>query len=70
MKSFKKFITEQAPPTIRVTVPLFIRMLEYAKEDAKTDLDLHVATEKAQALHDKGIEILDMENYETITGKS
>jgi hypothetical protein len=33
--------------TITMDVPLFIRMLEYAKEDAKTDMDLHIATEKA-----------------------
>ncbi len=36
-------------PTDKLTldVPLFIRLLEYAKEDAKTDMDLHTATEKA-----------------------
>ena len=27
--------------TITVDVPLFIRLLEYAREDAQTDMDLH-----------------------------
>jgi hypothetical protein len=31
--------------TITMNIPLFIRMLEYAKEDAKDDIDLHKVTE-------------------------
>lgn len=31
---------------IRLTVPLFLRLLEWAKEDATTDVDLHFLTEK------------------------
>ena len=30
---------------ITVDVPLFIRLLEYAREDAKSDMDLHKVTE-------------------------
>jgi hypothetical protein len=26
---------------IKLDVPLFIRLLEYAREDAKSDMDLH-----------------------------
>lgn len=53
---------------ITMDVPLFIRMLEYAREDAKTDMDLHDVTEKAIALSSTG-EILDMSKYEDIVGK-
>ena len=54
--------------TIMMDVPLFMRMLEYAKEDAKTDMDLHHVTEKAIALSTNG-EILNMDNYDEIVGK-
>jgi len=37
-----------AVDTITMDVPLFIRMLEYAREDAKTDIDLHDVTEKGE----------------------
>jgi len=30
---------------IKLTLPIFIRLLEYAKEDAKTDMDLHFIAE-------------------------
>jgi hypothetical protein len=52
---------------ITMDVPLFIRMLEYAKEDAKTDMDLHIATERAlQLSKEKGD--LSMECYDNIVG--
>lgn len=54
--------------TVTFDVPLFIRMLEYAKEDAKTDMDLHNVTEKIIALSKEG-EILTMDNYDEIVGK-
>jgi hypothetical protein len=51
--------------TVTLDIPLFIRMLEYAKEDASTDMDLHELAEKAIALNkQKGI--LSMEDYEAI----
>jgi hypothetical protein len=54
-------------PTDKLTldVPLFIRLLEYAKEDAKTDMDLHKITENALALSETGA-TLTMANYKTI----
>jgi hypothetical protein len=54
-------------PTDKLTidVPLFIRLLEYAKEDAKTDMDLHKATEKALALSETG-KTLTMADYDDI----
>ena len=64
-------IEEETNPTDTITmdVPLFIRMLEYAREDAKTDMDLHDVTEKALALSTEG-KTLTMADYESIAGKS
>ena len=50
---------------ITVDVPLFIRLLEYAREDAKTDMDLHNVTENAIALSETG-KTLTMAQYDEI----
>ena len=55
--------------TITVDVPLFIRLLEYAREDAKTDMDLHDVAERAINLSTEG-ECLGMESYDSIVGQS
>ena len=55
--------------TITVDVPLFIRLLEYAREDAKTDMDLHNVAERAINLSTEG-ECLGMESYDSIVGQS
>ena len=52
---------------ITVDVPLFIRLLEYAREDAQTDMDLHDVTEKIISLSISG-KILSMDDYSTIIG--
>lgn len=64
-------IEEDINPTDTITmdVPLFIRMLEYAREDAKTDMDLHNVTEKALNLSTSGA-TLTMTDYDSIAGKS
>lgn len=50
--------------TITMTVPLFIKILEYAHEDAKNDIDLHNATENAIKLSmDR---TLNMDDYNEI----
>jgi hypothetical protein len=51
--------------TITVDVPLFIRLLEYAREDAKTDMDLHKVTENILALSEEG-NTLTMDQYNEI----
>jgi hypothetical protein len=51
--------------TIQVDVPLMIRLLEYAREDAKSDVDLHFLAEKLVELSEYG-NTLDMTNYEDI----
>ena len=53
---------EDVVDTVTLDIPLFIRMLEYAKEDAQTDMDLHDVAEKAIALN-KSKEMLSMEDY-------
>jgi hypothetical protein len=54
--------------TIMMDVPLFIRMLEYAREDASTDMDLHDVAEKAVTLSAQG-EPLNMDSYEDLIGQ-
>lgn len=59
----------QFNPADKVTldIPLFIRLLEYAREDAKTDMDLHNVAEQAIALSETG-KTLTMAQYNEIVG--
>ena len=53
--------------TITMDIPLFLRMLEYSREDASQDMDLHDVTEKANLLgKERGI--LQMDDYDKIVG--
>ena len=61
----KKFIqSREENPTdaISMDIPLLIRMLEYAKEDAQTDMDLHKVAENLIALAKEG-KTLTMDDY-------
>ena len=65
----KAMVKEEEQPDaidiITLDVPLFIRMLEYAKEDAADDMDLHdVATKTIALSKQKGI--LSMEDYDAL----
>ena len=53
--------------TVTVDIPLLIRLLEYAREDAKTDMDLHRVSENLIELS-KNIDVLSMDQYEEIVG--
>ena len=53
---------------ITMDVPLFIRILEYSREDAQTDMDLHDLAEKAIA-GTKQQGILSMDDYDMLTGE-
>ena len=53
--------------TISVDVPLFIRLLEYAREDAQTDMDLHDVAENIISLAASG-KTLTMADYDSIIG--
>lgn len=61
----------QFNPSDKVTVdiPLFIRLLEYAREDAKTDMDLHNVAEKAIAASETG-KTLTMTDYDALVAGS
>lgn len=50
---------------LTMDIPLFLRLLEYAKEDAKTDLDLHYVTENALKCM-QGKDKLTMDCYDNI----
>lgn len=62
--------TEQINPTDTITldVPLFIRLMEYAREDAKTDMDLHNIATNAIEMCGEG-KTLSMQDYEAIISK-
>ena len=51
--------------TVTVDIPLLIRLFEYSKEDAKTDMDLHTITENIIKLSKTRL-VLTMENYNDI----
>ena len=54
---------------ITVDVPLMIRLLEYAREDAQTDMDLHNVAEQLIALSQSG-RTLSMQEYDTIVSST
>ena len=62
---------EQFNPSDKITldVPLFIRLLEYAREDAKTDMDLHNVAEKAIVASETG-KTLTMADYDGLVAGS
>jgi hypothetical protein len=66
-EKFNEAQEEDVVDTITMDVPLFIRMLEYSREDAAEDMDLHDVTEKAIALN-KEKSILSMDDYDAIVG--
>lgn len=65
-KYLDESIGENPTDTVEMDIPLLLRMLEFAREDAKTDLDLHHVTEKMIELSKSG-EPLSMHDYSNIT---
>lgn len=57
---------ENDKDVIKLTVPLAIRLMEFAREEAESDLDLHFITENLVELSKRG-EVLDMKDYKRIT---
>lgn len=49
--------------TVCMDVPLFLRMLEYAREEVSTDLQLHILTENILRAHHEGSDVLSMKDY-------
>ncbi len=56
---------ENPKDVVMMDIPLLIRMLEYAREDAKTDMDLHSVAENMIELSKTG-KVLNMEDYNKI----
>lgn len=56
---------ENQTDKICLEVPLFIRLLEFSREDAADDVALHVVAENAEKLMKKS-EVLNMSDYDTI----
>lgn len=50
---------------VHLTVPLFLRLLEFAREDSHSDLDLHFVAENVIKLTNPG-ESLSMKDYKLI----
>ena len=56
---------ENPQDVVKVDIPLLIRLLEYAREDAQTDMDLHNVAEMLIKLSANG-DVLTMDNYDQI----
>jgi len=70
LKKIQEFFSQPMPgqdaiDTISMDIPLFLRMLEYAREDAQEDVDLHDVTQRATELS-KTKPFLSMEDYNEI----
>jgi hypothetical protein len=62
-------VTKNNPTdTVSMDIPFLIRVMEYSKEDAKTDMDLHAATEKMISASKSG-KTLTMADYDSIFSK-
>lgn len=59
---------ENPPDVVSVDVPLLIRLMEYAREDAPDDEALHVVTERIVAASGEG-KTLSMADYDGLTGQ-
>lgn len=61
----KESMMENAADKVTMDIPLLIRVMEYAKEDASSDMDLHKVAERMTELSASG-DTLSMENYDQI----
>jgi hypothetical protein len=59
------YLMENEEDTITVNIPLMIRLLEWAKEDAGKDLEIHVVVERMVEMSEYG-DTLEMEAYPAI----
>lgn len=58
-------MNEELPGTVHLTVSLFLRLLEFAKEEARDDKDLHFIADNIAKLHGHD-NLLDMKDYNHI----
>ena len=67
MKTFKQFVKRpDKKDTVTFDIPLLIRALELAREDLKSDADLHRVVERLINIRNKGV--LTMDDYNYIAG--
>ena len=67
MKKFKQFIRQpDKKDTVTFDIPLLIRTLELAREDLKSDADLHRVVERLINIRNRGA--LTMYDYNYISG--
>lgn len=65
MLSFKQYLEEaDKKDTIILDIPLLIRVLELAREDIKSDMDLHRVVERLIDIRNRGT--LTMDDYDFI----
>ena len=62
---YDDYLPENEEDVIKVDVPLLIRLLEWAREDAQKDCDLHIIAEKLIELSEDG-DVLEMKDYPEI----
>lgn len=69
MKLVNILLEETNPEdVVHLDVPLFIRLLEFAREDAQADVDLHFLADNAIRLSAEG-ETLNMDRYNELIKK-
>lgn len=69
MKLVNILLEETNPEdVVHLDVPLFIRLLEFAREDAQADVDLHFLADNAIRLSAEG-QVLNMEHYNDLIKK-
>jgi hypothetical protein len=49
-----------------MNMALFVRLLEYAREESQSDVDLHVVAENVERLLGEGQKCLSMDDYQQI----
>lgn len=64
---FESEETENPQDVVQMDVPFLIRALEYAREDARDDMDIHNRIERMIDMTRAG-QVLDMEDYEAVFG--
>lgn len=62
-------MTHNPADKVTVDIPLLLRIMEFAREDAKTDMDLHKVAENATKLSEEG-RTLTMNDYDAIVKDS
>ena len=65
--NYRNHKSENEEDVVKFNVPLLIRLMEYSREDASSDMDLHLVAERIIELSEEG-DVLTMEHYSEIVG--